>query len=68
MVVVGLHWGAYAQHEPHRVPETFAALFALYSDGRIRPEIFQTYPLEKVPDALEALGSRKTYGKLVITP
>jgi NADPH2:quinone reductase len=66
--VVGLHWGAYAQHEPGRVPETFAALFALYSDGRIVPEIFETYPLEKVPDALEALGSRKTYGKLVITP
>jgi NADPH2:quinone reductase len=68
IAVVGLHWGAYAQHEPARVPETFAALFALYSDGRIRPEIFGTYPLEKVPDALEALGSRKTYGKLVITP
>lgn len=68
IAVTGLHWGAYAQHEPGRVPETFAALFALYGDGRIRPEIFKTYPLEEVPDALQALASRKTYGKLIIAP
>jgi hypothetical protein len=30
--------------------------------------IFDTYPLEKVPEALAALGSRKTYGKLIVTP
>jgi len=66
--IVGLHWGAYARNEPARVPETFAALFALYGDGRIRPEIFGCYPLEKLPEALEALGSRRTWGKLIVTP
>ncbi|MGH0036951.1 MAG: NADPH:quinone oxidoreductase family protein [Myxococcota bacterium] len=68
IAVTGVHWGAYARNEPARVPETFAALFALYSDGRIRPEIFQTYPLEQLPEALEALGSRRTHGKLIVTP
>jgi hypothetical protein len=30
--------------------------------------IYGTYPLEKVADALEALGSRKTWGKVIISP
>jgi len=66
--VVGLHWGAYAQHEPARIPETFDALFRLYEEGRIKPVIFKTYPLEELPAALAALGGRKTYGKVVVEP
>jgi NADPH:quinone reductase len=68
IAVVGLHWGAYARHEPERVPETFAALFELYREKKIRPVIFDTYPLDRVGEALGALGSRKTYGKVVIAP
>jgi len=66
--VVGLHWGAYAIHEPERIPETFDALFRLYREGRIKPVIYATYPLDQVPAALEALGSRKTYGKVIVAP
>jgi NADPH2:quinone reductase len=66
--IVGLHWGAHVQHEPARIPETFRALFDLYRAGRIRPVIFQTYPLEQVAVALEALGSRKTWGKVIVAP
>lgn len=66
--VVGLHWGAYATKEPERVPEVFDALFRLYGEGAIRPVIFGTYPLEQVPQALDALASRRTYGKVIVTP
>jgi NADPH2:quinone reductase len=66
--VVGLHWGAYARHEPARVPETFGALFQMYAESRIKPVIFARYPLERVGDALTALGGRQTYGKVVVTP
>lgn len=66
--VVGLHWGAYAKHEPARVPETFDALFRLYAEGKIRPVIYRRYPLEEAPAALAALGSRKTHGKVVLCP
>jgi NADPH2:quinone reductase len=66
--VVGLHWGAYARYEPERVPETFAALFRLYDEKKIHPVVFGTYPLERVPEALAALGSRKTFGKVIVTP
>ena len=68
IAVVGLHWGAYAIHEPARVPEVFAALFRMYEEGVIRPVICRRYPLERTAEALEALASRRTYGKVVITP
>lgn len=68
VAVVGLHWGAYAKHEPARVPETFAALFRLHAEGKIRPVIYRAWPLEEAPAALAALGSRKTHGKVVLHP
>jgi NADPH2:quinone reductase len=66
--VVGLHWGAYAIHEPERVPEAFQALFELYEAGRLRPVIQRVYPLERVAHALADLGSRRSHGKLVLSP
>jgi NADPH2:quinone reductase len=68
IAITGLHWGAHAQHEPARVGETFAALFALYAAGKVRPVIYARYPLAELPAALDALGSRKSYGKIVVVP
>jgi NADPH2:quinone reductase len=68
IAVVGLHWGAYALHEPQRIPETFEALFRLFSEGKIEPVVYKRYPLEELPQALAALGSRKTHGKVVVLP
>jgi NADPH2:quinone reductase len=66
--LVGLHWGAHTMHEPARVGETFCALFGLYGKGAVEPVIYERYPLAALPAALEALGSRRTYGKVVVTP
>jgi NADPH2:quinone reductase len=66
--LVGLHWGAYAIHEPEQIPKTIAALFELFDAGKIKPLIYKNYTLEALPDALAALGSRASYGKLVINP
>ena len=68
IAIVGLHWGAHAMHEPERIPEAFDALFALYREGRIRPVIYRSYALAELPAALEALGSRHSYGKVVVRP
>jgi NADPH2:quinone reductase len=66
--VVGLHWGAYAQHEPQRIPEVFDGLAKLFEAGHVRPVIFGTYGLDEVPQALDALAGRATYGKVIIAP
>lgn len=66
--LVGLHWGAHAVHEPARIGETFDVLFALLAEGRIRPVVYRTYPLAELPAALAALGSRQSWGKVIVQP
>jgi len=68
IAVTGLHWGAYAKNEPQRIPETYAALFRLYEEKKLHPVVYKSYPLEQAAEALAALGSRKTHGKVVLTP
>ena len=68
IAVTGLHWGAHASRDPEKIPRTFEALFQLYERSEIKPVIYKTYSLEELPVALGALGSRKTYGKVIVTP
>lgn len=68
--VIGIHWGAYAKFEPKRMEEVWRELLKLM-DGKkwIRPTNFtdKVYRgLEDVPKALEALGGRETWGKVVV--
>jgi NADPH2:quinone reductase len=66
--VVGLHWGLYNKKIPKLVTEAHEALIQLYDEGKIDPLIFETVPFEEVPQKLELLSTRKTYGKLVTKP
>src|SRR3989454_784027 len=66
--LVGLHWGAHALHQPERIAGTMAALLTLYREGKVEPVVYRTYPLAELSAALEALGSRQSYGKVVVAP
>jgi NADPH2:quinone reductase len=68
IAVTGLHWGAHLEKEPERVRESFDALVELHAAGKIEPVIYKTYGLGELPVALQALASRKTYGKLIVAP
>jgi NADPH2:quinone reductase len=68
IAVVGLHWGAHAQHQPELIDEVFERLFELYEAGGVRPVIYGTYPLERVAEALCDLASRRTWGKVIVSP
>ena len=55
-------------NEPHVVPIVFRELFKLLEEGKINPVVYQPIfeGLESTPKALNALASRKTYGKVVV--
>lgn len=66
--IVGLHWGAYRQHEPERIPQAMQALFELYAQGAVRPVVSSTYPLTQAAAALDEIASRRSVGKVVLLP
>jgi len=66
--LVGLHWGLYFDKNPGVLRDAQDAISRLYADGKISPVVSATYPLEEAQAALEALGSRKTTGKVVLIP
>jgi NADPH2:quinone reductase len=66
--VVGLHWGAYRQHDPARIPQAMEALFDLYSRGKLRPVVSSTWPLADAAGALAEIASRRSVGKVLLLP
>lgn len=67
--VVGLHWGMYATYEPETVEKVWDALTEMMESGKFKGTCFtdrEFVGLETVPAALEALGSRESWGKVVV--
>lgn len=65
--IVGVFWGAFTMREPVKNAEYVAELFQFYKDGKIRPRVTASFPLEQASDALNMLQSRKATGKIVLT-
>jgi NADPH2:quinone reductase len=65
--VVGVFWGSFAEREPQRNEANLEEMVGWYREGRIRPHIDGTYPLEQSIDALRRIAARQVRGKLVIT-
>lgn len=67
--VVGLHWGMYANNELETVEVVWSGLFDLIKAGKFKGTIYtdkEYVGLESVPEALKSLGSRGTWGKVVV--
>jgi NADPH2:quinone reductase len=65
--IVGVHFGPMYREEPHSIRAAFRALDSLYRRNKVTPLVSVTLPLERVAEALEALSSRRTVGKVVLT-
>lgn len=66
--LVGVHWGLYRRMFPQGVIDNHKQLMKWVDEGKVKPLIYKEYPFEDVPYALNLLGSRKTWGKLVVKP
>lgn len=65
--LVGVFWGSFAQRQPQDNAANFQQLFKWFAEGKIKPLVSQTFPLEKATDAINHLGQRKAVGKVVVT-
>ena len=65
--IVGVFWGAHTQREPQMHAENLSDLFRMYGEGKVKPRISASYPLEQAGDALQLLNDRKVMGKVVVT-
>jgi NADPH2:quinone reductase len=66
--VVGVYWGGYLSFAPDILRDSLKTLLTWYADGKIRPHISETFPLDHADEALEYLRSRRATGKIVVTP
>jgi NADPH2:quinone reductase len=64
--VVGVFWGSFAQRQPQDNMANFQQLFAWYAEGKLKPLVSQTFPLERAADAINALANRTAVGKVVV--
>ncbi|KIC44390.1 NADPH:quinone oxidoreductase [Ruegeria sp. ANG-S4] len=65
--IVGVFWGASVLRDPKGHAENLSELFAMYTSGKIRPQISATFPMNRAGEALRLLEGRSALGKIVIT-
>jgi NADPH2:quinone reductase len=64
--VRGVFYGAWRARDPQGARQNFTEMFDWVRQGKLKPHISMTFPLDKAPDAMNALLSRKATGKVVI--
>ena len=65
--IVGVFWGEFARREPKAFAESIGQLCAWFREGKLKPHVSQTFPLEQAVDALKLMAARKATGKVVLT-
>jgi NADPH2:quinone reductase len=76
IAVGGVNWGTYVgwspgdnrqRHAP-RARELWAQLMAWWQAGALRPEVHAAFPLEGFRDAMAELRTRRSAGRVILTP
>jgi NADPH:quinone reductase len=64
--IVGVFWGAWVAKTPGQHQASIQELLALYTAGKIKPHVSERFPLDRAPEAITHLASRKAMGKVVV--
>lgn len=66
--VIGVYWGGYLAFAPDVLMDSLDTLMSWYAEGRLSPHVGHVLPLDRAEDALDLLRSRRSTGKVVVTP
>ncbi len=65
--IVGVFWGAWAARDRKAFAAGVGDLMRFYAEGKVRPVVSKTYPLEQAGQAIRNLAERRAQGKIVVT-
>ena len=66
--IVGVFWGSFMERDPKHGRENIHELITWFAEGKLKPHVSATYPLEHAAEALNDLLNRKVMGKAVLVP
>ena len=64
--MIGAFWGPSIDDDTETIRRNTEELFGWYLEGKLRPHICRTYPLEQVADAINHVQGRRAMGKVVL--
>jgi NADPH2:quinone reductase len=65
--IIGVFWGEFARREPERFAASMRQLGRWFGEGKLKPPVTATFPLERAAEALTLMAARQVKGKVVLT-
>ncbi len=65
--IVGVFWGGFVSRTPEVHRQNMDELYAWHAQGRIKPVVSRTFPLERGSKAIRWMMDRKALGKVIVT-
>jgi len=65
--IVGVFWGDFSRREPEQFAARAQQLDRWFREGKLKPHVSDTLPLERAVEALTRMANRSVVGKLVLT-
>jgi NADPH2:quinone reductase len=65
--IVGSSLGGWMRREPERFAASMRQLLLWHAEGRLKPRIDRTFPLERAGEAIAYMAGRHVKGKVVVT-
>jgi NADPH:quinone reductase len=64
--IVGVFWGEAARRDPAGNRANMAQVLGWVAEGRLRPHVHATYPLQRTGEAIKSLETRQVVGKVIV--
>jgi NADPH2:quinone reductase len=64
--IVGVFFGSFAQRNPKHNMQNFQQLLAWIDEGKLKPLISATFPLDQGAEAIKRIAARQVIGKVVV--
>jgi NADPH2:quinone reductase len=64
--IVGVFWGEAAKRDSAAHRENMTQVLGWVSEGRLKPHVHATYPMERTAEGIKSLETRRVVGKVIV--